>query len=46
MSADRFYEEISPTYLQSIQTDMTIVSSYGKRSLIEQVNFSKSNVKA
>jgi len=30
MSADMFCEETSPTYFQSIQTDMTIVSSYGK----------------
>jgi len=30
MSVDMFYEELSPTYFQIIQTDMKIVSSYGK----------------
>jgi hypothetical protein len=30
MSVDMFYEELSPTYFQSIQTDMKIVSSYVK----------------
>jgi len=35
LPVDRFCEETSPTYFQSIQNDMGIISSYGKDLYME-----------